>query len=226
VTTLPTFITFTGADEWTDLDRMQALSRLYPIEWGILFSPKRQGVDPRYPPMTFVRKLIKHGPWPRLAAHLCGDYTLRVIDGHALPADLDEMLLYQVGRGQINGAPVHEAAKIAAWGQCRNLTPIMQCATAWPKIRTDTQTVEWLYDKSCGKGLVPASWPAVAPLGRRLGFAGGLGPDNVAQHVADIAGSRDISYWIDMESGIRDDDNNFSLDKCQAVCEAVYGVRT
>jgi hypothetical protein len=33
-------------------------------------------------------------------------------------------------------------------------------------------------------------------------------------------------YWIDMESGVRDDDNRFSLDKCQAVCEAVYGVRT
>jgi hypothetical protein len=37
---------------------------------------------------------------------------------------------------------------------------------------------------------------------------------------------RDLTYWIDMESGVRDDDNRFSLDKCQAVCEAVYGVRT
>lgn len=222
MTTLPHFITFTGADEWTDIGRMQALADLYPIEWGILFSPKRQGIDPRYPPMTFVRKLIGSGTRARLAAHLCGDYTLRVIDGHSLPADLDEMLLYQFGRAQINGAPVHAAGKISVWAMCRQLRPVMQCADGWPA----EMDVDWLYDKSGGRGQVPASWPAHPPAGRRVGFAGGLDPDNVAQHVEAIAGSRDMSYWIDMESGVRDDENRFSLDKCRAVCEAVYGVRT
>lgn len=222
MTTLPTFITFTGADEQTDLGRMHALSETYPIEWGILFSPKRQGSDPRYPPMTFVRQLIKHGAWPRLAAHLCGDHTLHVIDGHAIPADLDEMLLYHFGRAQINGAPVHAAKNVVAWARCRNVVPIMQCADGWPA----ELDVEWLYDKSGGRGRVPASWPAHSPATRRIGFAGGLDPDNIAQHVEAIAGSRDITFWLDMESGVRDDDNRFSLDKCQAVCEAVYGVRS
>lgn len=223
MTTLPTFITFTGADEWTDIGRMRALSEAYPIEWGILFSPKRQGVDHRYPPMTFVRKLIKHAPWQRLSAHLCGDHTLHVIDGHALPVELDEMLLYHFGRAQLNGAPLHTEKKISTWAKCRNLVPIMQCADGWPESRL----VEWLFDKSGGRGRAPASWPAHQPTAnRRLGFAGGLDPDNVAQHVEAIAGSRVLSYWIDMESGVRDDNNYFSLDKCQAVCEAVYGVRS
>lgn len=222
MTTLPTFITFTGADEQTDLGRMHALSEAYPIEWGILFSPKRQGSDPRYPPMTFVRQLIKHGRWPRLAAHLCGGHTLCVMDGHALPADLDEMLLYHFGRVQINGAPVHAWKKVHEWAMCRSITPIMQCADGWPS----SYAVDWLFDKSGGRGKVPASWPAHPPAGRRVGFAGGLDPDNVAQHVEAIAGTSDLTYWIDMETGVRDDDNRFSLDNCQAVCEAVYGVRT
>lgn len=221
MTTLPTFITFTGVDEWTDIGRMQTLSQHYPIEWGILFSPKRQGVDNRYPPMTCVRKLLKAGTWHRLAAHLCGDHALCVLDGHALPAELDEMLLYHFSRAQINGAPVHAADTVSTWAKSRNVAPIMQCADGWPESRA----VQWLFDKSGGRGRVPASWPANPPAGRHIGFAGGLGPENVAQHVADIAGSLDITYWIDMESGVRDDNNYFSLDKCQAVCEAVYGKR-
>ncbi len=218
MTTLPAFITFTGVDEQTDIGRMQALCATYPIEWGILFNPKRQGLDNRYPQMPFVRKLIRHGVWPRLSAHLCGDHALHVLDGHAIPADLDEMLLYHFDRAQINGAPVHAAQKVGDWATCRNLDPIMQCAEGW----VQSPAVEWLFDKSGGHGRVPAPWPAHPPTGRRIGFAGGLDPDNVAQHVEAIAGSRDITYWIDMESGVRDE-NHFSLDKCQAVCEAVYG---
>lgn len=222
MTTLPTFITFTGVDEWTDLGRMQALCAAYPIEWGLLFSPKRQCIDPRYPATGFVQKLIKHGPWPRLSAHLCGEHSLHVLDGHAIPAELDEMLLYHFDRAQINGAPVHASRKVAAWATCRGIDPIMQCADGW----VQSPEVEWLFDKSGGRGRVPPSWPAHPPTSRRIGFAGGLDPDNVAQHIEAIAGSRDITYWIDMESGVRDDDNRFSLDKCQAVCEAVYGVRS
>jgi hypothetical protein len=222
LTTLPTFITFTGVDQWTDTGRMLELQKLYPIEWGILFSRKRQGVDNRYPEMSFVRKLLKIREWHRMAAHLCGDHALHVVDGHALAPELDEMLLYSFGRAQINGAPVHASQKISTWARCRSLRPVMQCADGWP-VDTD---VDWLYDKSAGRGRVPASWPACPPTGRRIGFAGGLDLENVAQHVEAIAGSRVLTYWIDMESGVRDDDNRFSLDKCQAVCEAVYGVRT
>jgi hypothetical protein len=29
-------------------------------------------------------------------------------------------------------------------------------------------------------------------------------------------------YWIDMESGVRTDDR-FDIEKCRAVCEAVFG---
>ncbi|WP_454909583.1 hypothetical protein [Variovorax gossypii] len=44
----PQFTTFTGADDDTCIDEMQALSRDYPVEFGILFSPTRQGSG-KYP---------------------------------------------------------------------------------------------------------------------------------------------------------------------------------
>ena len=53
----PAFITFTGADELTDVDEMVALARQYPIEWGVLFSPKLTGADPRYPDGDILSRL-------------------------------------------------------------------------------------------------------------------------------------------------------------------------
>jgi hypothetical protein len=38
-----------------------------------------------------------------------------------------------------------------------------------------------------------------------------------------VISQRAARYWIDMESGVRDDQDRFSIEKCRAVCEAVYG---
>ena len=41
----PHFLTFTGIDADTDLDRVHDLSRRYPLEWGVLFSPDKPVPD-------------------------------------------------------------------------------------------------------------------------------------------------------------------------------------
>ena len=51
-----------------------------------------------------------------------------------------------------------------------------------------------------------------------LGFAGGIGPDNVLDVIRDI-GPRD-PYWIDMESGVRTDDK-LDLAKVRRVLEQI-----
>lgn len=58
----PLFITFTGVDEHTDLRGMIALSAQYPIEWGVLFSPKRQGCETRYPPFHHIEWVLENAP--------------------------------------------------------------------------------------------------------------------------------------------------------------------
>lgn len=74
---LPQFITFTGADRADLVPEMRELAKDYPIEWGILFSPARQGKSPRYPAGIDLFR-IADGQL-RLSAHLCGGHSRRVM---------------------------------------------------------------------------------------------------------------------------------------------------
>lgn len=216
--TLPEFITFTGVDEHTDIGAMRALRRLYPIEFGVLFSPRRQGNDPRYPEFAFVRELTTHYGH-ELAAHLCGGHTRALMDAGV--CGLEEPLAEHFLRVQVNGAPEDASHHLMHWGKDIGVRAvILQCKGAFP----DDPNVLWLLDASGGRGLLPASWPTPPAMCTRKqwGFAGGLGPDTVAAAVATI-GTMGCDYWIDMESGVRDGNDRFSLEKCRAVCEAVYG---
>lgn len=222
--TLPKFITFTGFDAHTDVARMISLSKRYPIEWGVLFSPDRQG-NGRYPPSRALA-----GLWAaeglNLSAHLCGGHSRELIERGSLsdpPVGLD-LFLQECKRVQINTRSAElNLSGVVAWAVPRNLSVIYQCRAAFP---FDTM-VDWLFDASGGRGIEPKSWPvprSSAQERRLKGYAGGLNPDNVAAHVASI-GRFDSNYWIDMESGVRDAEDRFDLDKCEAVCRAVYGDR-
>jgi hypothetical protein len=211
----PTFITFTGADDHTDVAEMQALSAAYPIEWGILFSPSRQGVDPRYPGPAAQSRFLWSGL--RLSAHLCGDYTRAIMEDH--PNDVARNIPVDLGffqRIQVNHrAP--DAAKIARFG--KGWGP--RCIAQWRSNPFPADySVDWLFDASGGRGVTPSAWPAYP--GRSVGYAGGISPDNVRETIAKIATTG--PYWIDMESGVRTDDR-FDLAKCRRVCELVYGER-
>lgn len=209
----PEFITFTGADDWTDIRGMMALSGQYPIEWGILFSPTRQGVDPRYPGGDAQSRFWWSGL--RLAAHLCGEHSRRVMEGKMPDIPVD---LWFCDRVQINHAdprPDLAAQFVEVFGAHR---AIVQCRAAFP---ISDSHVDWLFDQSGGRGALPQGWPSHH--GDRLrGFAGGINPENVAK----IVGRLEVSgpYWIDMESGVRTDDH-FDLKKVRQVCELVFDGR-
>jgi hypothetical protein len=97
-----------------------------------------------------------------------------------------------------------------------------------PKIRMNT-----LFDRSGGAGRLPEAWPA--PWYKEEdgtyayhGYSGGLGPDNLQEQlplIQEAAG--DSRYWIDMESGVRsDNDKQFNLGKvakCLEICEPFIG---
>lgn len=207
----PDFVTFTGADDETDVYGMIALSEQYPVEWGILLSRSRQGEDPRYPrdPSRFL------GCRLRLAAHLCGAYSREIMDGDftRLP-----FLLRSFGRVQVNHAS-------PACGQVADLQSRLgrPCIVQARGLRAFPTRggVEWLFDTSGGRGVAPASWPRHP--GYLVGYAGGIGPENVRDVIAAIDASG--PYWIDMESGVRTDDR-FDLARCRRVCEAVFGGAT
>ena len=216
----PKFITFTGADDQTNIGDMAALSEKYPIEWAILFSMKRQG-SPRYPSSEWIDGIRNHARFTgarinsnfNLAAHLCGAYAEDILEGN-----LDFSILNGFKRVQINTkASDLKLDLIKSCADQYNFEPIFQCRFEFP----DDNRVSWLYDNSGGNGIVPKSWPAPAQQNQFIGYAGGLGPDNIGMlvNIFDVSG---FNYWIDMETNVRTD-NKFDISKCEAVCKIVYG---
>jgi hypothetical protein len=215
--TRPEFVTLTGADDRTDLGRMRELSRAYPIEWGILFSPERRG-GPRYPSLAFVSALRFVGF--RLSAHVCGKYARDIIEhGHAF--ELESFIgsgIFQ--RVQINTSdPEVDPRKVGQWAQRLRLNAVLQCRNDdhFP-VSTD---VHWLFDRSGGNGLSPDKWPHTKDARRLVGYAGGIGPDNVSDVVQTI-GAIEHSYWLDMETGVRDECDRMDMDACGRVCAQVF----
>lgn len=196
----------------------------YPVEFGILFSPKRTGYG-RYPSEAWVTKLIEKANdrgLLNLSAHLCGEYSRELLSTRKLVV-LDAVFESSAfNRVQINTADPSAFDKretMALWGRRRGLQVILQ--TRDPKNFPPSSLVNWLFDQSGGRGTSPASWPTAEPQ-MYVGFAGGLNPQNVSSAVRQI-GTSQKHYWIDMESGVRDEQDRFSLTKCRQVCEAVFG---
>jgi len=73
-----------------------------------------------------------------------------------------------------------------------------------------------LVDGSGGRGISPESWrqPDTAKV---VGFAGGLGPDNLADELQTISRIARPGWWVDMEGKLRVDDW-FSLELAGQCC--------
>jgi len=223
---LPKFITFTGADEHTNVHGMLALAARYPIEWGVLFSPKRQGTG-RYPPLETAWKFQASSPALRLSAHLCGQYATDTIDAGGLPLyrqafDLSRFIK-QCQRVQINTTRSDlNVGEVSQWGASMGVRVIYQSRDEHCFPADDR--CDWLFDNSGGRGVSPGEWPRPEIGSPAIhGYAGGLNQDNVARNVESIEWEAGANYWIDMESGVRDADDRFDLAKCEAICRAVYG---
>lgn len=222
------FITFTGADDHTDVRRMGELSREYPIEWGILLSPSRAGSG-RYPCLDKVAEILRSDEIGRFSAHLCGGHARdvlrygRMANGEALQALIEE----RCQRAQINTREQVTPAVLASVAEFRSTVlaaPILQCRATFPPAGS-APGVYWLFDASGGRGLVPPDWPRPGDLKSLVGYAGGIGPGNVTQVIKAIQAAGALRYWIDMESSLRDDADEFDLRKVEQVCRAVYGDR-
>lgn len=208
----PVWITFTGVDAYTDLSRLEELSQKYDglVEWGVLFSEKqRNRGNLRYPPELLVHEL-RNAPI-KLAAHLCGSIADDINTGKEVTIDLNGFDRVQVNHTNPNIGILAEFADdnyFDVIAQTRN-------TNAFP----EAEQVSWLYDPSGGRGERPETIPVAGP-NTWCGYAGGINPDNVLDVVSSIEASY---YWIDMESGVRNEHDLFDLNKCEAVLEAVYG---
>lgn len=239
-----TTVTITGADDTTNVRELAEIAREYPsVEWAILMSTSRKG-SPRYPSEAWQRELRVElcARRMRVAAHLCGETARRLARGER--EVIPENFLTFYDRIQLNGFDFMAADAetvppvIALMRETSIFVPftfVLQARnsedlTAATRIirRAQTNRVEILFDPSGGTGQRVTTWP-VPPRDVRLGYAGGIGPDNVrevlnAVSVATIF-TEDLfskdnpgshSTWIDMESRVRTDDR-LDLEKVRAV---------
>lgn len=236
---------FCGLDDSLDPQLALLLSTKYPwIEWGILFRPDLEGT-PRYATANYVKKLaavnMECGSPMRLAGHLCGKRCQEVLDGDW--SFVEELSTLGFGRVQINATKANavsvEDSKLSDY--ISNLRASMAAVPQieWIIQRNDETTPIWtalsqeppsnmsfLFDASCGTGVFSSTFPP-PPTDPYIpcGYAGGIGPSNVAMvlgGVAEAAAGKPV--WIDMESSLREavtdkevlDKDVFSVTKCFA----------
>lgn len=199
-------ITLTGADEHTAGADLWNLS-LWGAEIGLLYTFSPDGRH-RYPSIDWLLSMTKKLDG-RAALHICGSRARDQLHAREL-----DMLLSQVGRIQINGhlAP---AEVVQICGRYPTLQVITQHTNKnlW-LLPVESPNHAILVDGSGGRGISPKRWER-PKTDKPVGFAGGLGPDNLAAELPKIAALADgpNDWWIDMEGKLRDKDDWFDVDR-------------
>lgn len=222
-------VSLTGTDDATSLADLNALGEEFPfVEWALLYVPGKEG-QARNPTQAWRETFFAHRPRGGNAVHLCGALAFEQLQTGILPPEI-----LKTDRLQLNinarRPDFSDAEVLRIYDRALTLGPdlILQRHEYTFHVidwflqglkAADRARVTVLLDESRGKGIQPETWSVPISLKDvTLGFAGGLGPDNVAAVAAKIEQLK-VPYWLDMESGIRTD-NSFDKVKARAVLVA------
>ena len=218
-------VTFTGVDEGTDLREIQEIAGKYPrAEFGVLLgSQTRKHDNPIFPPVETVRAL-RDLRGVNTSLHLCGTHARQAAGEEPLDQGLIP-LATGFGRVQVNlhGDPDNPARVRLDLLKMTDLAElpgriILQHRGPWEDIPLDHPRVEYLFDLSEGAGIESFEhWPE-PPEGRRVGYAGGIGPHNIRRALEFAGRYPEARIWFDMERNVRTPDYRFDLEKVREVC--------
>lgn len=222
---LLTHITLTGVDDHTDIAAVATLSHRYSlVEWGFLYSPKRQGNGGRYPSIDTLRKAFKTLPSNvRVALHVCGSGVPNLLAGEPVVTELVVAVARRSGRVQLNFSQSSDNLDLDALSDLldrfHGMDFIIQHNEAnqsvWAKLFSHGNCLA-LFDSSGGRGIECGAWPAPMK-GFNCGYAGGLGPDNLDVEMPRIrAAAHGTVFWIDMEGKLRTQDDVFDLARAES----------
>ena len=240
-------VTFTGVDTRTDFKELLAISRDYPhAEFGILVgshtSEADHGIFPPWNVVTSFRELDV-----RTALHICGKWartaagvveTQSPIMMNRSPRPTMQAIIQETSCGfnrvQVNlhGDEIDPSRIDVLEAHIRDFADridashvILQHRGQWTDIPTRHSKIEYLFDLSEGRGIESFSnWPAPPENGMRVGYAGGLGPNNIEQAIEFANKWPESPIWLDMEGRIRSN-GYFDLSKVRGVCEQVWPQR-
>ena len=223
-------ITFTGIDGQTDIERLKAIQKAYPIaEFGILTSYHWYENGNRYLDPRMFHRLTKGGHL-NLSLHLCG------LVAHDVTIDWSNLHYLSWGqyrwfrRIQLNVANRKDNPEIvfssSPWGNevilqqkdIDHLDMFYETQNSWPSWCPGKLSV--LLDASGGQG-IDTDIKVLPNAGKvfKVGYAGGINPDNVEGKLTYLLEHPLVGdFWIDMESGVRTDDW-FDLDKVERILQ-------
>lgn len=223
------YVTFTGVDKSTDLERLKTLSEMYPwIEWGILlYNPKQN----KFPPLGFIEHFVNTlGGHCNISVHICGELVPATINFTPILYPLLEKLsTTKKTRLQLNFNAMNNTVSIPQlqWFIKRMTIPVITQVNEnnkyIHKLLTSTPNTQYLYDASGGHGKEISKFEKPLTCGvmqskdhNLTGYAGGINADNLFTILGKIGSVVHATYptWIDMESSLRTDANTFSISKC------------
>lgn len=223
-------VTITGADENTDINEVVKITKEYPfVEWGILISSNKAGSD-RYPQKEWIKKfmdqLFQECQTPNISFHFCGAISRDIIIGK-----IDVNRWYQhikyfeyVKRFQINvntrnTPPEYDSMAQLLHSWSKHGQPIIQHnkanVTMWAELVSRGIFPNVLFDASGGRGTYIRTLPSPIP-GLFCGFSGGISDYNIDIILRKL-NELDGICWIDMESGVRDENNKLVLNRVRHV---------
>lgn len=225
-----TTCTLNGVDEATPLVELAVVSDLYPYaEWGFLYSPGQQGMPGRFPSVERIcRALRELPPYVQVALHVCHEGVTQLLDGESVVSGLVDQVCLRGGRVQLNFNAAESRVDLERLGRFMQARPDLTIITPGNEANARVQPAlahlpnhAILFDSSCGRGVVPASWPrgtaAIA-----CGYAGGLGPDTLGEQLPRIYdASGGVPFWIDMARRLRDAYDRFSMHFARKCLEIV-----
>jgi hypothetical protein len=211
------FVTFTGADNQTNARDMLALSKQFPfVEWAILFSKTKQGVK-RYPDFNWIENSLTILKDCNLSAHLCGQWVSEAISQGLTFLDTPVAPFFKRIQLNLGKSRLHKLLKNKDFWD-RNLSETHQVIIGgnFPEDIQNVQNCTPLFDCSGGHGISPEKWQK--PFLSLSGFAGGLNQNNIEEQLCKIAEvAKDQEIWVDMETGVRNQQDEFDLNICEDI---------
>jgi len=210
-------VTITGADDTTSIIDILRITERFPfVEWGILVGTD---VGVRFPSKEWITTLCEARSRAdvevSLSLHCCGNPLRSICNGHSPFESHLDWCFHAFDRVQLNfhgdqwGDNSEQIMKsfcdvgVSGWDPeiiCQadgvNEHQIKECVKRF--------AYSYLFDRSHGAGLSPDEWPQ-ARTDAACGWAGGLGPHNLAAELPRIRAKAWplMDYWVDMETHIR-----------------------